>query len=346
MMVDPKVISLLDEELGQKRLEGLWYGVTEADIVGRDPRTAVIPHLWKWQDLYECLQKAGNVHGLEGQAERRVLCLVNPGLKNLRLKRSRGTTHTMQMTVQLLKPGELARSHRHNFGAFRFIIQGKGAYTVINGEKIVMEEGDLVLTPPMTWHGHGNDAEPMIWIDGLDNILLNALQVISWEPFPGDHQPVDSIDTTSHRAGPLRPLWEKPQGALAYRWKDTAHTLQSLRDAAGSPFDGVVLEYTNPITGGHTFPTMSCGIQLLRPGEITKTHRHNSSTAYHAFQGRGATVIDSKRYEWEKGDCFVVPLWSWHSHENRSIDADAILFSMNDRPTLEALKLYTEEAKE
>lgn len=345
-MVDPKVISSLDEQLARKYIEGLWYGLTEADMVGKDPRTAVVPYLWKWQDLYESAQAAGNVHGLEGQAERRVLCLVNPGLEDLRLKRSRGTTHTMQMTVQLLKPGEVARSHRHNFAAFRFIVQGKGAYTVIDGEKIVMEEGDLILTPPMAWHGHGNDSGPMFWIDGLDNILLNALQVISWEPFPGGRQPVDSIDTTSERAGLLRPLWEKPRGPLAYRWKDTVRTLQNLRNAEGSPFDGVALEYSNPATGGHTFPTMSCSIQLLRPQEITKTHRHNSSTVYHAFQGEGATVIEGKRYDWAKGDCFVVPLWSWHRHENRSSNEDAILFSMSDRPMLEALKLYSEEAEE
>lgn len=346
-MLDPKAIQQFDEELEQRGLEGLWSHITEADIVGKDPRTSLTAHLWKWQELYRSLQQAGEMHGLEGQAERRVLCLVNPGLKDLKMKRQRGTTHTMQMTVQLLKPGELARSHRHNFAAFRFVVKGRGAYTVVEGEKIVMEEGDLILTPPMTWHGHGNEAEPMIWLDGLDNILLNSLQVISWEPFPGGVQPIKSpADYTTYRVGLARPAWEKPTGPLAYKWKDTYQTLSHLKEAAGSPFDGVVLEYSNPLHAGHTFPTLSCSIQMLRPGEATQSHRHNASVVYHAFEGEGCTVINGQKYDWEKGDCFVVPLWSWHSHENRSKEKDAILFSVSDMPLMEALKLYREEAGE
>jgi gentisate 1,2-dioxygenase len=346
-MSEQNVIQEFDEQLGNKSLEGLWFDVTEADIVGKDPRTTLVPHIWKWRDLHENLLRAGDIQGLGGQAERRAICLVNPGLKDLKMKRQRGTTHTMQMTVQLLKPGELAPSHRHNFGAFRFVLKGRGAYTVVEGEKIVMEEGDLILTPPMSWHGHGNDAEPLIWLDGLDNILLNSLQVISWEPFPGDFQPIkESSRLTAHRVGMARPVWEKAAGPLAYKWEDTYQTLKHLEASEGSPFDGIALEYVNPLNGGHTFPTMSCWIQMLRPGEVTQTHRHNSSTIYHAFRGSGATVINGKKYEWEQGDCLVVPLWSWHSHQNRSQNEEAILFSMNDQPMLEALKLYREEPGE
>jgi gentisate 1,2-dioxygenase len=133
---------------------------------------------------------------------------------------------------------------------------------------------------------------------------------------------------------------------LAYKWGETYRTLKSLEGSEGSPCDGVMLEYVNPVDGGHTFPTMSCGIQMLRKGEVTQTHRHNSSTVYHAFRGSGVTMIDGKKYEWTQGDCFVVPLWSWHSHQNSSESEEAILFSMNDQPMLEALKLYREEAGE
>lgn len=93
-------------------------------------------------------------------------------------------------------------------------------------------------------------------------------------------------------------------------------------------------------------PTLSCGIQMLRPGEATRTHRHNSSAVYHAFRGSGTTFINGKRYDWDQGDCFVLPLWSWHSHQNRSKDKEALLFSMSDMPVLEALKLYREQAGE
>jgi gentisate 1,2-dioxygenase len=67
---------------------------------------------------------------------------------------------------------------------------------------------------------------------------------------------------------------------------------------------------------------------------------------YHAFKGSGATFINGEKFEWDEGDCFVVPLWSWHSHQNRSKDHEAILFSMNDMPLMEAVSLYREEPGE
>jgi len=348
-MSDRNLIQELDRELEAKNFQGLWNEAlwkSDAKLMTKDPKTAVLPYLWKWNDIEHYLRQAGELVGLDGKVERRTLRLLNPGLKDLRGQKH-ATTHTVHMSVQLLKPGELASSHRHNFGAFRFIVEGRGAYTVVEGEKFVMEPGDLILNPPMTWHGHGNDAEPIIWLDGLDYPLLNSLQVITWEPYPGDFQPVkESFKSAAYRVGMVRPVWETAAGPLAYKWEDTYRTLKGLEGGEGSPFDGVALEYVNPVDGGHTFPTMSCGIQMLRPGEATQTHRHNSSTVYHAFRGSGVTVIDGKRYEWEKGDCFVVPLWSWHSHQNRSKNGEAILFSMNDRPMLEALKLYREEPGE
>jgi gentisate 1,2-dioxygenase len=349
-MIDKKLLDQFDDELAQQSLEGHWMGgSSEEDKVAyeKDPHTFVMPHVWKWDVIYRHLQRAGEIHGLEGMADRRTLRLINPAFQKLPSRRRRATTHTIHMSVQLLKPGELASSHRHNFGAFRFIVEGRGAYTVVEGEKFVMEPGDLILNPPMTWHGHVNEVEPIIWLDGLDYPLLNSLQVITWEPYPGDFQTIkESSRSTAHRVGMARPVWEKAAGPLAYKWEETYRTLKNLEGSEGSPFDGIALEYVNPVNGGHTFPTMSCWTQMLRPGEVTRTHRHNSSTVYHAFRGSGVTVINGKKYEWEQGDCFVVPLWSWHSHENRSKQDEAILFSMNDQPMLEALKLYREEPGE
>lgn len=350
-MVDQRALQQLDERLDRANMEGAWSQSSPEDraTYSKDPHTTVLPTVWKWQDIYESIQIAGNMYGLEGMAERRVLRLVNPAFKGLN-RRRRATTHTMLTTIQLLKPGEVASSHRHNFAAFRFILKGKGAYTVVEGEKIDMEEGDLILTPSGTWHGHANQEEPVIWLDGLDNPLLFSLQVITWEPYPGEFQPLNHpSENTSNRVGSARPVWEKPEQRtaynLSYKWRDIYPTLQNLRDTEGSPFDGIALEYVNP-AGGHTMPTMACGIQLLRPGEVTKTHRHNSTTVFQAFRGAGTATINGERFDWEQGDCFVVPLWSWHSHENRSASDEAILFSMTDQPVLEALKLYREEPRE
>jgi gentisate 1,2-dioxygenase len=105
----------------------------------------------------------------------------------------------------------------------------------------------------------------------------------------------------------------------------------------------VAMEYVNPATGGSTLPTMSCQVQMLRPDEQTKAHRHTSTSIYHAFRGSGTTVIDGEPFHWEKGDSFVVPLWSWHEHANRSDKEEAILFSMHDSPILKAFGLYREQ---
>lgn len=342
------LVSELNEELDKKNMEGLWNEAlwdSDAKIMTKDPQTAVLPYLWKGDDIIGHLETAGELIGLEGKVERRTLRLINPGLRGLRGQK-RATTQNIHMSVQLLKPGEHATSHRHNFSAFRFIIKGNGAYTVVNGEKFVMEEGDLILNPPNAWHGHGNDAEPIIWLDGLDYPLIISLQVLTWEAFPDEFQPLkDYGDYTEHKIGMARPVGRDTELApLAYKWKDTYRTLSNLRDTAGSPFDGVALEYTNELNDGFTFPTMSCWVQMLRGGEETRTHRHNSSSVYHCFRGRGVTMVNGEEFHWRQGDCFVVPLWSWHSHKNLEKDEEAILFSMNDLPVLKALKLYREEA--
>jgi gentisate 1,2-dioxygenase len=202
----------------------------------------------------------------------------------------------------------------------------------------------------MTWHGHRNGGEPVVWLDGLDNPLLFLLQSITWEAYPGGVQPMKPrAEHTAPRIDATRPVWEKaaawPTYNLHYKWLDTYKKLQSLAEGPGSPFDGVALEYVNP-DGGHTMPTMSCGIQMLRPGETTKTHRHNYSVIYHAFRGSGTTIVNGQMFEWDEGDCFVLPLWSWHSHQNRSKSGEAILYSVSDLPVMDALKLYREEAGE
>jgi gentisate 1,2-dioxygenase len=88
---------------------------------------------------------------------------------------------------------------------------------------------------------------------------------------------------------------------------------------------------------------MSCEIQMLRPGEKTRFHRHTHTVIYHAFRGRGTTLIAGERFDWEEGDSFIVPVWSGHSHENRAREP-AVLFSINDRPAVEALGFFREQA--
>jgi gentisate 1,2-dioxygenase len=128
---------------------------------------------------------------------------------------------------------------------------------------------------------------------------------------------------------------------LHYHWRDTYPSLQRLARASGNPFDGAALEFVNPATGGPTLATMSCRVQLLRPNEQTKSHRHTSTSIYHAFRGSGTTIINGEKFPWQKGDTFIVPLWSWHDHANASSTDEAILFSMHDEPILKRFRIVS-----
>jgi gentisate 1,2-dioxygenase len=327
-------ISELDRELEAKNLAGLWSSKFSAHAP--EP-----PYLWKWRDVYDGLVKAKDTVSID-LADRRVIRLMNPNCP------TKTASRTLHFTFSIVNPGEVARAHRHTMAAIRFVVQGRGAYTTVDGERLPMEEGDLILTPNWTWHDHFNGSDkPIIWLDGLDGPLVQGFNAVLFEEYDKKTQPVTRRDGESaHRLGLARsPLINRHEPrALPFRydWKEIYAALKIAAETEADPYDGVLLRYVNPLTGGFTLPTMSCEIQLLQPRKKTQVHRHTSTVLYHVFRGRGRTLVGENYLEWEKGDCFVLPLWQWHSHENLAAD-EAILFSMNDRPVMEPLGLYKEE---
>jgi gentisate 1,2-dioxygenase len=333
-------VALLDRDMAAKNLSGYWRLGMEG--LPPDPVTTVQPCLWKWADVHEGLRRAGEVISLEN-SERRVVRLVNPGLNN----RLAFATHTIQISFQYVKPGENARAHRHTPAALRFVVQGNGAYTTVNGQQCIMEPGDLILTPKLTWHDHSNESkEPMLWLDGLDFPLVTALHQVMQERYPERRQPIEKNSEDVVKPGVSLHDGVPSAEFVHYKWRDTEKTLRALADspAAKDRFDGFLLEYRNPLTGGPTMTTIQCALQLLSPKHETESHRHTSTVIYHVFRGNGTTQIGERRFDWEQGDSFVVPLWYAHRHLNRSSSEDAILFSMSDAPVLKALDLYREEA--
>jgi gentisate 1,2-dioxygenase len=336
-----KEIEELNDLLRPRWVSGLW-NVDHAERPS-DPKTRVKPHLWKWRDIHDSLLQARDkISVARGTVERRVIRLVNPGMAE-----SEMTSHTILLSFQLIQPGEVAPAHRHTMSAFRFILQGRGAYTNVDGQKMVMEDGDLILTPHGCWHEHAHEGdENMIWIDGLDVPFIQALHQISFDPYKGRLPVTEGIDPAM-AYGMTRPITgpaAEARPVLHYHWRDTYASLQRLGRTSGNPFDGAALEFVNPAMGGPTLPTMSCRVQLLRPEEKTRSHRHTSTSIYHAFHGAGTTVINGEAFHWQKGDTFIVPLWAWHEHANMSSSDEAILFSMHDEPILRAFGLFREEA--
>lgn len=312
----------------------------------RGPITRVEPHLWRWEHLRSRMFQAAGLIAVGEGANRRVLMLHNPGLP----PGVTGTTQTLVAAVQFIHGNEVAPSHRHTAAALRFIVEGKGACTIVNGEPESMDPGDLLLTPSWYWHGHFSEhPDPMIWMDGLDVPFVTYLGAVFGEEYPEKLQASVAPRDESIRkygSGGLVPVGERTTNPnsplLNYRWAQTEERLNSLAERDGSPFDGVALQYTNPLTGGPVMPTIDCWIQMLRPSEHTCAHRHTGSVIYSVVRGSGYSVINGERFNWTRGDIFCVPSWAAHEHANGSASEDAILFSMNDSPILHALNLFRE----
>lgn len=334
-----------------KQLSGLGVGAlwTVANrIEPWEPASSSAPMLWRYSELREHVLRALDLVTPE-QAGRRVIYLENKGRSDVV-----AAVGWLYSGLQVMKPGECASSHRHSASALRFIMEGSGAFTNVDGHKMTLGRNDFVLTPNGTWHEHGVGEEGTIciWQDGLDIPLMNALEANFYEVHPDLNQavsfPVDDSTATWAGAG-LRPAgetWTKRYSPLLkYEWAPTYEALQRYaRTSAGSPFDGVHMEYVNPATGGPVMPTIGASMQLLRPGERTLAHRQVGNFIYQCAKGEGYSIINGQRFDWCERDIFVVPSWMYHEHANASDREDACLFCFNDLPVMRALGLYREEA--
>jgi gentisate 1,2-dioxygenase len=330
------------ERMHANHMYGLWE---LASKMTPHPQPKMVAHMWPWSTLEPIIDESAQAVPVGD--ERRALQLFNPGLDG-----QWATTNNLIAAVQVLLPGEVARAHRHTPTAVRFIMEGSGAYTAVDGERVYMAPGDLILTPSWSWHDHGNETnERVVWMDGLDVPLIASLEAMFFQFYTARQVPAERPPNASKQLyghGHLSPTWVKDKSQssplLLYSWDQTWQALDVLRAHSGSPFDGIALEYHHPQTGGPVLPTMACWAQLLRPGEHTKAHRHTGSAVYHVVKGKGATIIDGQRFVWGKGDIIALPPWAMHEHANTASASDAVLFSIQDAPVLQALGLYYEEA--
>jgi gentisate 1,2-dioxygenase len=320
---------------------GLWEIASQMTPT---PRPAAVPHLWKWSLLEKVVEQS--CVAVPVGDERRAMQLFNPGLAG-----QWSTTGTLIAAVQVLLPGEIARAHRHSPAAIRFIISGDGAYTAVEGEKLIMHKGDLVLTPSWQWHDHGNETDKtIVWMDGLDVPLTKSLNAMFFQM--GDEmrkeetRPVMASKAMYGHAR-VSPTWVKQypkfSPLMVYSWDQTREALHALREQDGSPYEGIALEFTHPHTGGPALPTIRCQVQMLRPGEKLKARRVCGTSVFNVVQGKGRTIIDGKVFDWSANDILALPSWALHEHHNTGTE-DAILFSINDHPVLEKLGFYREEA--
>ncbi|MEV0071619.1 cupin domain-containing protein [Amycolatopsis sp. NPDC050768] len=332
------------EQLAAQSVGTLWRHL--GDLFPAEPTKRAVPFHWAYRALRPYMLHFADALSIE-EAQRRVLMLINPGLQQ-----ESATVTGLYAGIQIILPSEQAQAHRHSANAFRFIIEGSGAYTTVSGERVHMHPGDLLFTPGWHWHDHYHEgAGPMMWLDGLDFPLVNSLDTQFFELHSETAQKVsvpDGLSSAQFIHGRLNPAWIGERSANSpignYPWAETKRAFDAIADNAdGSDVDGVVLEYTNPWTGGPVMPTVSCRIQRLVPGFRGAARRHTAGTILHAVRGEGTTIVDGQEITWGEKDIFVVPSWATYEHVNSSKSEDAVLFSYSNEPVVRALGLYREE---
>ena len=341
------------EAIRKQHMSPLWE-VLHA-LVPQSPSTPCQPGFWKYADVYPYLMQAGQLITAE-EAVRRVLILENPALRGKSC-----ITQSLYAGLQVIMPGEIAPSHRHTQSALRFVVEGLGAYTAVDGERTQMKPGDFIITPSWTFHDHGHQGrvdvdQPVVWLDGLDIPMLKFFDAGFAENGSARSQEVTKPEgTSSHRYGtnmlPLRmdannnapfgqtsPIFSYPYD----RTREALHQLEGHADM--DAWDGIKLRYVNPLTGGSPMPTMATFMQRLPAGFAGKPYRQTDGAVFSVVEGHGSVNIEfnGQRTTYELGpkDHFVIP--SWHTAQLNS-QQGCVLFSFSDRPVHQALGIHREE---
>ena len=307
------------------------------------PARRTQPVLWKYADVRPQLLRAGELTPIE-KAERRVLVLCNPGLGLENMQ----ATPSIYIGMQLILPGEKAPNHRHTPAAIRFVVEGRGGFTIVEGEKLPMEKGDLILTPSLLWHDHGHEGRgPVIWFDALDLPLVYGLEASYAIEAPRQRvtRP-PGHSTQRYRQGgvvPYATLAGQRAGIplLRFPWKDVRATLSAL--ATVTPRDRLVhVAYVNPETGRACLPTLGFSALLLRPGEEAVLPKRSASAVLHVVDGVGCAYIDDTTHRFAEADTMAVPTHADVRIANASARRALALFMVDDAPLQRALGFYEE----
>ena len=320
--------------------------------------------LWRWKEYGPYLERISKIASQADIspiefADRQSILLTNPGLGG-RLQ----VTNTIRCAISIYNPGDIAPAHVHSPNASRTILSDTGGYTNIEGERCEAHRGDIILTPNGTWHDHGNeDKEPVVWIDMLDWPLMEMLDC-AWvdQAFKA---PVGTEDgrtqITTHADGYSKSLYgngglkpaflsnQRGWGQMAdplfhYRGEDIRAALEKLRNEKGDPYEGIILQLINPVTGKAVFPTMNYSAQLLRSGEELRAKRETCSTFIVVIEGSGYSEIGKERFKWEKNDIMVVPPFEWRRHVNTG-SGEAVLYTVTEAELLRNIGQYRAQGK-
>lgn len=319
------------------------------------PVSAAVPHSWKYKDAREKLFTLGSLLTVE-EAERRNINFVNPALRNFM---PAATLSTLRGGIQLLLPGERAYTHRHSANAFRFVLEApdSGAYTVVEGTRIPMRPGDLILTPNWTWHDHHNESEShAIWYDGLDvlmaymvgGVFSQEFEKVTGEPYQAASRDAEAMQHC-YGAGFVHRQRMFPEHIPASNnpllYYPYARARRALADlvacGAGTPHDGVLLEYVNPETAGPTFPSMNTALRMVPARSNVEARHRTENIIFITMEGSVSFHLPGQMFHTEPFDVTALPSWVPYRITNTD-NEPAVLFSSSDRPLFEKLGFYRE----
>jgi gentisate 1,2-dioxygenase len=311
-------------------------------VVTKEPVTRCAPVIWHYDDVKSLVMESGGLISAE-EAQRRVLILENPAMRG----ESRAT-NTLFAGIQMILPGEVAPVHRHVSSAIRFVLDGEGAYTAVEGEKAFMSPGDFVITANWAPHDHGNPSKkPMLWLDVLDFPAVNFYEASFADYFEEGMQNTtrqDGDSLTFYGSGVLpdgAPVALNRSPVINYTYARTRPILERLKKSGEvDPRHGARVHYVNPINGGPVLPTMGASLALLPKGFKGEDYRSTDGTIFVCVEGQGTTRVGDQVLEWRPNDIFVVPPWKPYAH---GAAKDSVLFSSSDRPAQQALGIWRED---
>jgi gentisate 1,2-dioxygenase len=332
------------ERISKRDMAPLWKVMSS--VVTKEPVTRCVPHVWHYDDVKSLVMESGGLISAE-EAKRRVLILENPAMRG-----ESKATNTLFAGIQMILPGEVAPAHRHVSSAIRFVLDGEGAYTAVEGEKAFMAPGDFVITANWAPHDHGNPSKkPMLWLDVLDFPAVNFFEA----SFADYYDEQDKMQNTTRGDGDSEAFYASgvlPDGAPAnlnrspvinYTYARTRPILDRLKKTGEiDRSHGARVRYANPINGGPVLPTMGANLALFPKGFKGEKYRATDGTIFVCTEGGGTTTVEDKVLEWGVNDVFVVPPWKRYSHQ---VNKESVLFSISDRPAQEALGIWREDRK-
>ena len=274
-----------------------------------------------------------------------MLVLENPTLRG----QSR-ITNSLFAGVQLIMPGEVADAHKHVSSAIRFVLDGEGAYTAVEGEKANMSRGDFILTPNWAPHDHGNPGKnPVLWLDVLDMPTINHFETSFMEHYDEKAQNTNRQDGNSLERfgsgvlpdGQTIDTFKHRSPVINYTYARTRPICERLMKTGDiDPSHGARVRYSNPVTGGHVMSTMGAWLAMFPKGFKGKDYQSTDGMIFVCVEGHGSTKVDDKVLEWGPNDVFVIPPWKRYAH---NCPEQTVLFSISDRPAQEALGIWREK---